>query len=437
MKILVRESTMVRPAEGAPKKKIWNSNLDLLVSEYHTQTVFFYGRPNAASDNNFFDTKVMKDALSKVLVAFYPMGGRFKKDENGRIEIDCQGQGVLFVEAECSCLLDDFGDFAPRGEFVKLIPMIDYSLGIESYPILVLQVTYFKCGGVSLGVGMHHRVVDGMSALHFINSWADMARGLELTLPPFIDRTLLRAHDPPQPIFDHVEYLPPPPMKSSTPITTLDGGETMTSIFKLSRDLVNKLKMKSKEDGNTIHYSSYVMLAGHIWRSVCKARELPDDQDTKLYIPVNGRGSLRSVLPPGYFGNVVVMATPIVLAGELQSNPTWYAASKIQDVIAQRRNKDYIESVIDYLELQPDLNTMDLGAQKFKSPNIGISSWVGLSIYEADFGWGPPIFMGPASIPFEGLSFVLPSPINDGSMSIAISLQAQHMKRFSKLLYDI
>ncbi|PWA66965.1 Chloramphenicol acetyltransferase-like domain-containing protein [Artemisia annua] len=434
MKIKVKESTLVRPAEDTPNIKLWNSNLDLLPSEYHTLTVYFY-HPNVTTAANFFDTTVMKEALSRVLVPFYPVAGRFKKDQNRRIEIDCQGQGVLFVEAESDSVINDFGDFAPRLEFLKLIPTVDYSLGIESYPLLLMQVTYFKCGGVSLGVGMHHRVVDGLSAQHVINSWSEVARGLDITLPPYIDRALLRARDPPQPIFEHVEYHPPPPLNSPVLLKT-SSDESITSIFKMTRDHVNILKEKCKEDDNTINYSSYEMLAGHIWKKVCKARGLTYDQDTMVYIPVDGRTRLQPKLPPGYFGNAIVMATPIAVAGKLQSNPTWYAASKIHEAITQRNN-DYMRSAIDYLELQTDLNAIDRGAQSFKCPNIGISSWGKIPIYEADFGWGRPIFMGPALIPFEGLCYVLPSPNNDGGMTIIISLQAEHMKNFSKLLYDM
>ncbi|XP_028124854.1 shikimate O-hydroxycinnamoyltransferase-like [Camellia sinensis] len=132
----------------------------------------------------------MKLGLSRVLVPFYPMAGRLGRDEDGRIEIDCNAEGVLFVEAVTEACVDDFGDFAPTLELRQLIPTVDYSGGISSYPLLVLQVTYFKCGGVSLGVGMQHHVADGASGLHFVNTWSDMTHGLDLTIPPFIDRTL-------------------------------------------------------------------------------------------------------------------------------------------------------------------------------------------------------------------------------------------------------
>jgi len=171
---------------------------------------------------------------------------------------------------------------------------------------------------------MQHHVADGASGLHFINTWSDMARGLDLTIPPFIDRTLLRARDPPQPAFEHIEYQPPPTMKTP-PQQSESEPETAVSIFKLSRDQLNALKAKSKEDGSTASYSSYEMLAGHVWRSVCKARGLADDQETKLYIATDGRARLKQpTLPEGYFGNVIFTATPIALARDLRGQGRIY-----------------------------------------------------------------------------------------------------------------
>ena len=105
----------------------------------HTPSVYFY-RPNGAT--NFFDAQILKEALSKALVPFYPMAGRLKRDEDGRIEIDCNGNGVLFVEAVTDANIDDFGDFAPTMELKRLLPAVDYSGDISSYALLVLQVTF-------------------------------------------------------------------------------------------------------------------------------------------------------------------------------------------------------------------------------------------------------------------------------------------------------
>ncbi|AET03780.1 shikimate/quinate hydroxycinnamoyltransferase [Medicago truncatula] len=420
---------MVQPSKEVARRRVWNSNVDLKTPNIHTPSIYFY-RTNTTS--KFFDTKIMKEALSKVLVSFYPMAGRFCYDKDGRVEIDCDGQGVLFVEAATNSFIDDFGDFAPTLHLGQLIPIVDYSRGIETYPLLVLQVTYFKCGGVSLGVGMHHYVADGASAFHFINTWSDVTRGLDASIPPFIDRTLLHARDPPRPIFDHVEFKSSPSMK--IPQQPPGSVDVTRSIYKLSREQLNKLKDKSKEVGNTINYTTYEMLAGHVWRSVCIARSLPNDQETKLYIPTDGRSRLQPPLPLGYFGNVIFSTTPIALASDLISKPTWYAASRIHNALL-RMDDEYMKSAIDYLELQHDIRAIPRNPN-VKCPNLAIISWAKFPIYDADFGWGRPIFMGPGA-DFDGQCFIIPSSTNDGSLSVVISLQHEHMEVFKELVYDI
>ncbi|XP_031483231.1 shikimate O-hydroxycinnamoyltransferase-like [Nymphaea colorata] len=437
MKITIRSSTMVRPASETPQGGLWNSNVDLVVPRMHTPSVYFY-RPNGS--HNFFDTKILKEALSRALVPFYPMAGRLRRDEDGRIEINCNGHGVLFVDAIAEAEVDDFGDFAPTMELKQLIPKIDYTEDISSYPLLVLQVTFFKCGGVSLGVGMQHHVADGFSGLHFVNSWSDIARGMDVNFPPFIDRTLLRARDPPRPSFPHIEYQPAPPLKTKAQLQVLpEKGQNVpasVAIFKFTRDQQIALKSKAKEGDNTASYSSYEMLAGHVWRCVCKARGLDHDQESKLYIATDGRSRLRPVLPPGYFGNVIFTTTPVALSGDLTTRPTYYAASRIHEAL-MRMDDEYLRSALDYLELQPDLSKLVRGAHTFRCPNLGITSWTKLPIHDADFGWGRPIFMGPGGIAYEGLAFMLPSPFNDGTLSLAIALQPDHMRLFEKFIYDI
>lgn len=39
-------------------------------------------------------------------------------------------------------------------------------------------------------------------------------------------------------------------------------------------------------------------------------------------------------LLPGYFGNVIFTTTPIAVAGDLMSKPTWYAASRIHNALS-------------------------------------------------------------------------------------------------------
>lgn len=427
MIIDVRETSMVKPAAETPRRRLWNSNLDLVVPRFHTPSVYFYRRPEVESEG-FFDAEKLKDALARTLVPFYPMAGRLARDEDGRVEIDCNADGVLLVIAETNSTIEDFGDFAPTMEMKRLIPMVEYTDDISAFPLLVLQVTNFKCGGVSLGVGMQHHVADGYSGIHFINSWSDVARGQGVSLPPFIDRTLLRARNPPTPSFPHIEYQPPPSM--ATPNTTPPPSSTAVNIFHVSRNHLNLLKSRTPVTSSTPRFSSYSILAAHVWRCACAARALPPNQLSKLYIATDGRKRLQPSLPDGYFGNVIFTATPLATAGEMAE-----AAETIQAALA-RMDDEYLRSALDYLEVQPDLTALVRGAHTFRCPNIGITSWVSLPIHEADFGWGKPIFMGPGGIAYEGLSFVLPSAVSDGSLKVAISLQEEHMVRFKDLFYQ-
>ncbi|XBJ13404.1 hypothetical protein VPH35_005583 [Triticum aestivum] len=320
MAIMVRRSTMVRPARETLRTRLWNSHLDLLVPRFHTPSVYFYRRPvEIAAMEGFFDGERMWQALAEALITFYPMAGRLARDKEGRVEIDCNGEGVLFVEADApDSTIADYGDFAPTMELSRLIPAIDYTQEISSFPLVVLQVTYFKCGAVSLGVGTQHHVADGMSGLHFINSWSDLCRGAKIAVMPFIDRTLIRARDPPTPCHPHVEYHPSPAL---LPSITQDlsykatSSGTTVDIFKLTSSDIGRLRSQLPKGDDISRFSTYTMLSAHVWRCVSRARGLPSEQPTKLYCAIDGRKRLNPPLPEGFLGNVLFTATPILEAG--------------------------------------------------------------------------------------------------------------------------
>ncbi|XP_011036967.1 PREDICTED: shikimate O-hydroxycinnamoyltransferase-like [Populus euphratica] len=437
--IRIKESAIVRPAEETPKKSLRSSNLDLLVPIVHVPTIYFYKPVNDSS--SFFNPQVLKEALSKALVPFYHVAGRLEKDENGRMSILCNAKGVLFVEAETRSTIDELGDFTPHIEMLQFIPDVDRS-NIFSYPLLLLQATFFKCGGVCLGVGLHHILGDGTSAIHFINSWSVIARGLSLTTPPFIDRTLLDARVPPIPAMHHVEYDPPPPLNthhSGDPTLEIQSNPkpTCAKILTITSDQLRTLKNKSRKDvvDGTINYSTFEILAAHIWQCTCKARGITNDQATKLHIPTDGRSRLNPPLPAGYCGNVLFTTAILGLSGEIQSKPLVHTIAKIRGAL-KRMDNEYLRSAIDYLQVQADLEALKRGPRTFKSPNLNIVSWMAMPIYDADFGWGRPYFMGPAIVGFEGMAYIARCPSNDGSLMIFTCLESNHMELFKEFFYD-
>lgn len=209
----VKASSTIKPAEPTPKYRLWLSDLDLIQPVTHAPTVYFY-RPNSPNiPTSFFSPDIMKKGLSQTLVHFYLLARRLRYNEGSRLEIDCNEEGTVFYEVECDVDIDDFGDFKPTTELIDLVPHVDYSTHLGEWPLLLVQLTLFRCGGISLGLAISHMTTDGMSAAHFVSSWAKIARTgtSQIDQMPLLDRTPLRARDPPvKPAFDHGEFKPPP-----------------------------------------------------------------------------------------------------------------------------------------------------------------------------------------------------------------------------------
>ncbi|KAF9619819.1 hypothetical protein IFM89_009570 [Coptis chinensis] len=433
MIVTVQEPKIVKPYVETPKETLWTSNPDQLFRA-HMPSVYFY-RPDGSS--NFFDASVLRDALSKVLVPFYPVAGRLRKNKSsGRLEIECNGEGVLFFEAYTKFVLDDLGDFEPGMELMQLIPRLSEGHDVFSSPLMLLQVTYFKCGGVSLGVAAQHTLLDGASGTHFINSWARTAQDLDVQIPPLLDRTVLLARQPPTPCFPHVEHQPPPSIESTNQKPECQSSPkcTVVATFKISRHQINLLKAQCRDESNRITFSTYEVLAGHIWRCASKARGLSYEQETTLTIVVDGRTRLSPPLTFGYLGNAVFYLTAKATSGDIVSNPLIYAVQKVHETIVMADDK-YLRSAIDYMELQSDLLSLVKGPQCFGSPNLGFISWCRMPIHDADFGWGRPFYMGPGSVMHEGLAYLVPSPSNDGNLSFAMPLQSDSILLFKEYFF--
>ncbi|KAF8393005.1 hypothetical protein HHK36_021246 [Tetracentron sinense] len=439
--VILKGCYTVKPAEPTPNNRLPLSEFDQAKPFILSPTVYFY-RPIGNSVASAIDT--LRDSLSRVLVHFYPLAGRLYSIDGGRFELQCNAMGALLFEAESESKMDDLGDFRPTPEIGELVPHVDHSTPVHEIPLLVVQLTRFRCGGVCIGMGISYIIADGQSALHFVGEWARIARGEKLDTAPFLDREVFLDQNPPAaPSFDHEEYSTPPSLIGGTDEKEQREMETTVAMLKLSKDQVEKLKKKANEGHNGRPYSRYEAVAGHIWRCACKARRHESDQMTKIRVTVDCRNRLQPPLPKGYFGNASLPTTPTSRAGELLSKPLGYASSRIREAV-EKMTDEYIRSAIDFLRCHPDLSKFKTfhslrcpqGAF-FGNPNLDITSWMGLPIYGADFGWGKEFHMGPAKfLGVDGKSFILQSPHADGSFIVPLCLQVDFMEAFNELLYQ-
>ncbi|KAF8730130.1 hypothetical protein HU200_017101 [Digitaria exilis] len=432
MEVEILDSCMVTPSSPAtPKHGIWLSNLDLLVARSHTPTVYVC-RPSSDPDPAFFAPDVLKAALAKALVPFYPLAGRLARDGDGRLEIHCTGDGALFVTARSDAPLpDDLAGLVPSGELRrKLVPSADDLAGII---LAMFQVTLFKCGGVYVGAAIHHTAADGLAALDFVNTWAAIARGGaaggEPSPPrPWLDRTLLRARTPPVVRFDHAEYS-----------RHRRGGRTAakvpfeSAILPLSKAKIDALKVGG---GRKKKLSTFTAVVAHVWRCACTARGVGATEDTRLYMTADARRRVAPPLPAGYLGNAIFRASAVAKAGDVVSEPLNAIADRISGATA-RLDDEYIRSLVDYLEeTASDVAGMRKGEWVMPETDLWVISWQGLPIYEADFGWGRPAFMSRACLQFSGLVYLVPGPDDDGRLDVVVAMEPKGLARFKKLFYE-
>ncbi|VAH85343.1 unnamed protein product [Triticum turgidum subsp. durum] len=350
----VLESCMVKPSVETPSHGLWLSQLDLkMVNRGHTPNVYFY-TPHSGAVGNFFDVARLKAAMAKALVPFYPLAGRLGVDDEGQPEIDCAGQGVLFVVARSDLTVDGFVDFQPSPELRRLfVPRVEDSPSI----MCAIQVTFMGCGGVALGTALHHVAIDAVSAVHFFQTWSGFCRDgdaaaavLEL---PCHDRTLLRARSPPVVHPDALTVFSCP--KLSLAVSAEPSGAVVNKIFVLSKDQVRDIE--SEELGSVAHRIS------------------------------------------GAVG---------------------------------RMDDELVRSAIDYLEIN---GKSKQPPSSMPETELRVVSWLGMPVYDVDFGWGKPLVMHRAVQQRAGMVYLMDGVSGSGGVRILVSTEAVILNDFQRLLY--
>lgn len=132
--------TLVQPAEETEKGLYFLSNLDQNIAVI-VRTIYSFKSEERGNEDA---VEVLKEALSKVLVHYYPLAGRLTISPEGKLIVDCTGEGAVFVEAEADCSMEDMitdnntkPDPATLGKLVYDIPGAKNILEI---PPLVAQV---------------------------------------------------------------------------------------------------------------------------------------------------------------------------------------------------------------------------------------------------------------------------------------------------------
>ncbi|KAL6504806.1 hypothetical protein OROHE_023564 [Orobanche hederae] len=121
----------------------------------------------------------LKRSLSVVLSRFYPLAGRVNDDGQS---INCNDQGVPFtiVKFPGLKLSDDILCKKPDEDLPRHLLPCEIAWDAEQCPdssVALIQVSYFDCGGIAIGLVFWHKIVDATAIGYFVTSWADTTRG--------------------------------------------------------------------------------------------------------------------------------------------------------------------------------------------------------------------------------------------------------------------
>jgi benzyl alcohol O-benzoyltransferase len=131
----------VRPSKPTPHEiKLLSDIDDQEGLRYQTRLIQFYNHdPNMAGKD---PVDIIRKALAKTLVFYYPFAGRLREGRSRKLMVDCNDEGVLFIEADADVTRKQFGEdlhppFPCIGELLYDVPG---SSEVLNTPLLLIQV---------------------------------------------------------------------------------------------------------------------------------------------------------------------------------------------------------------------------------------------------------------------------------------------------------
>lgn len=381
----------VKPDKPTPHKlrSYKLSALDQINAPSYVPFIFFYannvkGNTNVNIDKLIVErSKLLKDSLSETLTRFYPIAGKFIDDNH----IECNDEGVYYVETR---LDDDLSSFLAKPDYKLLQGLLPMPPNLKEptrgYYLSMIQVNFFSCGGVGISMSNSHKLIDGCTYTTFLNAWASTAKGdlQNMVYPNFVSSSL---------------FLPntKAPSYPSFPLSSLAiwplmlrRGKCSTKRFRFDSAALQALKAKAAE---SVSSTRVVAVTSLIWKcATTAARKLRGERPSILQIAVNIRGRFAPPLPRNAIGNIIWNAVAKCDVNDNLRLDTM--VERINDGIAkvdtsfveQFKGEQGSDNVIDEIQrLGSQMSTYD--AEYYSS-----SSMCQSGIYDADFGWGRPVW---------------------------------------------
>ncbi|KAJ0084057.1 hypothetical protein Patl1_29412 [Pistacia atlantica] len=380
--VIRKAPELISPAAPTPQEFKKLSDIDDQEGlKFHVPSLFFYKNSPSPAFEGKDPVKVIREALSKALVFYYPLAGRLREGENRKLLVDCNGEGILFTEADANVKLEHFGDEiqVPCPYLDQLLYNVPGSDGTLGCPLLLIQVTRLRCGGFILGLRFIHTICDGFGFEQFLKAVEEMTNGANSpSLTPVWQREILNARDPPRITRIHHEF---EPVKNSRDIFLNMNLDDMAhkSFYFGPKEIAS---LRHQLPFHLQNCSTFELITAWLWRCRTIALKPDPDEIVRLSFTASARGKrYNQLIPPGYYGNAFVYPALCSKADDLCRKPLEYAVELVKKAKAEI-NEEYVRSVADLMVIR--------GRPKYTSEGYFIVSLIilGLGLMRIDLGWG-------------------------------------------------
>ncbi|XP_050204597.1 BAHD acyltransferase At5g47980-like [Mercurialis annua] len=381
LEIIQRET--IRPSSRTPDNlKIHNlSLLDQVMPIMYTPLLLFY--PAADGDlhqDRHEKVQRLKKSLPDTLKHFYPLAGRFRDNTS----IDCNDQGAEFIEARIDCLLSEFFRNPDTQMLNWFLPATVESPEAATGRLLLVQATFFDCGGLAIGICISHKMADAATLSTFTKCWSAIAHSgssnAVVTPPVFTGSS----------IFPPLDISIPP-----TPVGLMQKN-CITNRFVFSASGISALRAKLASE-TALEPTRVEAVSGLLWKSAMTAlrSRLGYSRPSVWCMLINMRPRFLPPLPENYSGNCVGHITPKTMNEdncEIELEETFVRIRKeiegfSENYVKKLRGEGSLQAIFGLLKEYGEL------AMSNDTDIYMCSSWCRFGLYDADFGWGRPAWV--------------------------------------------
>jgi len=294
-----------------------------------------------------------------------------------------------------------------------------------SSTIVAVQINCFACGGIAISVCMCHKVADAATLCNFINDWATFSRqnqnkqeeqeGLLSSLPfPVPGASFLPQEN--LPVFPETAFVTNDTVcrRFVFEAAKIDALKAMVS----ARNVQNPTRV---EVVSALIYSRVVSSLGLTFKT------------TAFRTAVNLRNRTVPPLPGKSLGNLVWF---LFVSNQGEETELHELVLKMKEGLNEfgetcgkkfgGKNKD-LRFIRERLEMATRVPEGGGGGESL----VCCASWCRFPMYEADFGWGKPVWFSTSECPVKN-SVVLMDTRDGGGIEALVNMEEHDMAKFER-----